>query len=83
MRVRYENQDCDEEYEVVWSWPNNHQEESMLYDTLSETEALRSELESKSIVVSILLLTTYYDAFGDRGLTESKLIYRTGEEVNE
>lgn len=81
MRVRYaDNQDVDEEYQVCWE-----SEDSLLFDTESEARACikKFELAQDGTTYYLYLLTTYYDAFGDRGLTESKLIYRTGEEVNE
>lgn len=82
MRVRYaDNQDCDEEYEVCW----DGEEDSFLFDTESEAKDCikKFELSQDGTIYSLYLLTTYYDAFGDKGLTESKLIYRTGEENND
>lgn len=81
MRVRYTDQDCDEEYEVCWEDEDGH---STLYDTESEAmEFIRLFEYPGGPVAHLYLLTTYYDAFGDRGLTESKLLYRTGEEIDE
>lgn len=83
MRVRYaDNQDCDEEYEVCWE--DEPEEHSTLFDTEPlAMEFIRSFEYPGGPVASLYLLTTFYDAFGDKGLTESKLIYRTGEENND
>jgi len=78
VRVRYTDQDCDEEYQVCWG---DDTENSLLFDTESEArEFIRSFEYPGGPVAYLYLLTTYYDAFGDKGLTESKLIYRTGEQ---
>lgn len=83
MKVRYaDNQDCDEEYQVCWG---DDTENSFLFDTESEARACinKFELAQDGTIYYLYLLTTFYDAFGDKGLTESKLLYRTGEEVND
>lgn len=83
VKVSYaDEQDCDEEYEVCW---DDDPENSLLFDTESAARDIihKMELAQDGTVYYLYLLTTYYDAFGDRGLTESKLLYRTGEEIDE
>lgn len=83
MRVRYTDQDCDEEYEVCWRCPLNNEEHSELFDTLEATKDLRLQLELHAIDVSIYLLSTHYDGLGDETGKTSELVYRTGEENND
>lgn len=81
MRVNYDGEQVDEEYEVCF----DDEEDSFLFDTESAAMACikKFELSQDDTIYYLYLLTTYYDAFGDKGLTKSKLIYRTGEQLND
>ena len=78
MRVNYDGEQVDEEYEVTW---DDKPDDSFLVDTESAAMQIIRKFEYPGgPIASLHLVQTFYDALGDKGLTKAKLIYRTGEQ---
>lgn len=81
MRVNYDGEQVDEEYEVCFDDEDGH---SSLHPTEAEAMKLIRAFEYPGgPIASLHLVQTFYDALGDKGLTKAKLIYRTGEQLND
>lgn len=81
MRVNYDGEQVDEEYEVCFDDEDGY---SSLHPTEVEAMKLIRDFEYPGgPIASLYLLQTFYDALGDKGLTKAKLIYRTGDQQDE